>query len=155
MEKGEICNEQFCKKIRYHVAITTIIAVAGVVVSVVGVGVTIKLSNKAEAICEYSFTNDDKEEYLTIDPTSGTLKFNLTQESVDKAEKDTDVKYKVGYKATFQSSYTNKTVELKGNDDSSGYTTLVKQYGVRDYKIQLKRSTNVGKTTGELKLKVT
>ena len=66
-----------------------------------------------------------------------------------------DVKYKVGYKATFQTSYTYERETLKGNGDSTGYTKMVDQWGVRDYKIKLYQITTVSKTTGKLKLKVT
>lgn len=144
-------------KIRFNFALTaaTVGVIAGILGTVIGTGVTLALANNSEASLAYSFSNNDNDDYVTIDPTSGTIKYNLLQNTVSNGYKKTKVEYKVGYKATFQSKYTNKTVYLTGDDTSSGYNKLEKQYGVRDYKIKLARITNVDKTTGVLKLKVT
>lgn len=144
-------------RIRFNFVVTvaTVGVIAGIVGTLVGAGVSIALANESEAICDFSFSSSDYEDYVTIDPELGTIKYNLIQKSISKSSRDIDIKYSVGYKATFQSSYTNNAVYLKGNNASTGYKKLVKQYGIRDYKIRLIQVNLVNKTTGTLKLKVT
>ncbi|MBR0132701.1 MAG: hypothetical protein IJM14_06440 [Lachnospiraceae bacterium] len=156
-EKRKEKMSSFVKRIKYKFTIT--VATAGIIVgfigTLIGAGTAIILKNGSEAQCDYSFNNSDREDYVTIDPKSGTIKYNLKQTYVTNSSYP--VYYKVGYKATFQSNYDFKNeVILYGSASSTGFTKLVKQYGVRDYKVKLRRISDwVGVTKGSLILKVT
>lgn len=143
--------------VRFRFSITIVLTWAGVIISALGIVTSVALANGYTAECEYSFTKTDCEDYVTIDPASGTIKYNLVQETIDNDYYiDRDISYRIGYKATFQFSYTNKYVELTGNGDSTGFKSLIKQYGVRNYHIELDRVTIINaRTEGVLKLKVT
>ena len=137
-------------KFNFTITVAAVGVIAGIIGTLVGTGVTIALANKSEAICEFEFAKYDDDDYVTIDPKSGTIKYNLCQDEVSTTKY---VKYKVGYKATFSSSYTY-SVEYLNGVETTGYTSMVRQYGVRDYKIRLYQETYVEKTKGRLKLKV-
>ena len=142
-------------KFKFNFAITITSATVGILVTIgaalLSTGVTIILANKSEAICEFEFSKYDDDDYVTIDPKSGSIKYNLCQDEVSTTK---SVKYKVGYKPTFSSSYTYSVEYLSGKE-TTGYTYMVYQFGVRDYKIRLYPETYVEKTKGRLKLKVT
>ncbi|MDO4317620.1 MAG: hypothetical protein Q4C48_05355 [Lachnospiraceae bacterium] len=133
----------------------TVLGICGIIATLIGCATTIILANESEAIIDFSFNNDDCHDYVTIDPKSGTIKYNLIQTQVPSREINTEVKYRVAYKAGYQSSYTWKSYRyLTGNNDSTGYRSLVDQGGWWKYEVKFKRYTNIGNSKGTLKLKV-
>lgn len=124
-------------------AIGIIIGVAGIILALIGIGVTIALANGSFFTAEITFNENDTNSVIRIDPKSGTVKC-----SIELLQGTDGTTYRVYYKRGWESSYTlGQNFYYLNVGQYEGPHNLFSQTGWRNWDIKTVQTNNLSSTT--------
>lgn len=136
-------NESNMSKPIYANLVGIIIGVTGIILALIGIGITIAIANGSYFTAEITFNENDTYSVIRIDPKSGTVKG-----AIELLEGTDDTTYKVYYKRGWESSYSlGHSFYYVDLYEYDGPHDLFSQTGWRNWDIKTVQVNNLSSTT--------